>query len=224
MSKYVTLMASLPPLGQLFEAKQTPISRIKLESRLKMLAEKDMALLNQMLALIAWQHQPIERTDAQLILAAQRFFEQVDNPTLRELIAFCLNVRTILAALCRRQRGETSPPLGQPWGVGPWVSYIERHWTEPGFRLQGMLPAVLAANRLLDANDAVGLERLQFEMIWKMLDRVGQGHYFDFEAVVIYLMRWDLIDRWTRYSGDAAVERFRKLVDAGIEEFTDVFA
>jgi hypothetical protein len=57
-----------------------------------------------------------------------------------------------------------------------------------------------------------------------MLERVGAGHYFDFEAVVIYLMRWSLVDRWTRYKGEVAVERFRNLVDAGIAKFTDVFA
>jgi hypothetical protein len=53
---------------------------------------------------------------------------------------------------------------------------------------------------------------------------VETRHYFDFEAVIIYLNRWSLVDRWARYNGEAAVERFRKLVDSGIEKFTDVFA
>jgi hypothetical protein len=87
-----------------------------------------------------------------------------------------------------------------------------------------MFPWVLEANRLLNANDSLGLERLQFEVNWKMLEQLEAGHYFDFEAVVIYLMRWSLVDRWTRYDGGAAVKRFRTLVDSGIEKFTDVFA
>ena len=69
-----------------------------------------------------------------------------------------------------------------------------------------------------------GLERLQFAVNWQMLDRIGAEHYFDFEAVIIYLMRWNLMERWTRYNGDAAIECFRKLVDSGIKDFTDVFA
>ena len=81
-----------------------------------------------------------------------------------------------------------------------------------------------AAHRLLSANDSVALERLQFAVNWKMLQRVETGHYFDFEAVVIYVMRWSMVDRWIRYNGEAAVERFRKLVDAGREKFTDLFA
>jgi hypothetical protein len=82
----------------------------------------------------------------------------------------------------------------------------------------------LGASRLLAANDLVGLARLQFGLSWQMLDRVGAGHYFDFEALIIYLMRWSLVDRWARYNGEAAVEQFRKLDDSGIEKFTDVFA
>jgi hypothetical protein len=57
-----------------------------------------------------------------------------------------------------------------------------------------------------------------------VLDRVGAGHYFDFEAVVIYLSRWSMVDHWSGYSGGAAVERFRKLVGSGITKFTDIFA
>ena len=224
MTRYITLMSSLPPLGQLFEAKQTPISQLKLESRLKMLSEKDAIRLQQIASLIAWSQQPIERSDTQFIAEAKSFFEEERNPILREAVEYRLDVRTIVTALRRRHRGESNPPLGQPWGVGRWVNYIERHWTEPGFHLEVMFPWVLEANRLLNANDLVSLERLQFEVNWKMLERVGTGHHFDFEAVVIYLMRWSMIDRWTRYNGEAAVERFRKLVDAGIEKFTDVFA
>lgn len=224
MTKYVTLIASLPPLGQLFEAKQTPISRIKLESRLKMLTEEDSARLNQITSLIVWSQQPMERTDAEFVAEAKHFFEKVRNSKLGEIVEHRLDVRTIVAALRRRHRGENNPPLGQLWGVGRWVNYIERHWNEPGFHLEVMFPWVLEANRLLNTNDLVALERLQFKVNWKMLERVGAGHYFDFEAVVIYLMRWNLVDRWTRYNGEVARKRFRKLVDAGLEQFTDLFA
>ena len=224
MTKYLTLMASLPPIGQLFEAKQTPISRLKLESRLKMLTEKDAILLNRISSLIAWSEQPMERTDAQFIDEARRFFEEVRSPILQEIVASRLDVRTIVAALRRHHRGESNPPSGQPWGFGRWVNYIESHWTEPEFHLEVIFPWVSAAHRLLNANDAVALERLQFEVNWKMLQRVETGHYFDFEAVVIYVMRWSMVARWLRYDGEAAVKRFGKLVDAGREKFTELFA
>lgn len=221
-AKYITLMSSLPFLGNMFEMKQPPISQLKLESRLKLLEEKDQILLNRIASLIAWSRQLLEQTDAHFVTEAHRFLEEVRSPTLRELVRHRLDVRTIMVALRRRHRGENEPPAGQPWGVGQWVNYIERHWTEPNFHLEVMFPWVSEANRLLNANDSVALERLLFGVNWKMLDRVGAGHHFDFEAVVVYLNRWSLVDRWSRYNGDAAAERFRKMVDHGIEKITDM--
>ena len=224
MPKYVTLMSSLPPLGQLFGLTQTPLSRLKLENRLKLLDAKDTERLNQIANLIAWSQQPKERTDSQFVADAERLLAELHNPTLQEIITFRFDLRTIIVALRRRHRGETAPPVDQSWGVGRWVKCIEENWTQVGFGLEGMFPWVLEVNRLLKANDSVALERLQFELNWKMLDRFAVGHYFDFEAVVIYLMRWSLVDRWTRYDGEEAVKRFEELVDEGIEKFSDVFA
>ena len=224
MSQYVTLIASLPPLGQLFKAKQTPISRLKLEKRLKMLREEDAALLQQIEELVHWSHLPMERTDAQIVAAAKRFFEQVRNPILREAVESRLELHTIVAALRRRKRGQSPPSPGDSWGYGRWVGYIERHWTEATFGLQGMFPWISEANRLLNANDSVALEQLLFGVVWDKLGRLGEGHYFDFEAVVIYVLRWYLVERWCSYEEEAAVERFKTMVDSGIEKFTNVFA
>ena len=223
-TKYTTLMASLPYLGELFQAQQTPLSRLKLEERLKLLTEEDDALLQQILDLIHWHYLPLTRTDAEIIAAAERFFQQVKNPLLREVVEFRLELHTIVAALRRRHRGESSPPVGTTWGYGRWVKHIERHWAEPAFRLQGVFPWVLEANQLLLSDESVALQRLLFGYVWHRLSLLGTGHYFDFEAVVLYVLRWDLIDRWVRYDGEAAVERFKHLVDAAIREVDQAFA
>ncbi|MBO9997657.1 MAG: DUF2764 family protein [Cyanobacteria bacterium SID2] len=224
MARYITLMASLPALGQLFGSKQTPISRLKLESRLKMLEEEDAALLGQIESLVHWSHLPMERTDAQIVAAAKHFFQEVRNPILREVVESRLELHTVVAALRRRQRGESAPPSGEPWGYGRWVGQIQRYWTEPGFRLESAFPWLVEANRLSIAHESVALEQLLFSVVWNKLGRLGMGHYFDFEAVVVYVLRWNLVDRWTRYEGEAAVDRFRTMVDSGIQEFTNVFA
>lgn len=223
-TKYTTLMASLPYLGELFQAQQTPLSRLKLEERLKLLTEEDDALLQQILDLIHWHYLPLARTDAEIVAAAERFFQQVKNPLLREVVEFRLELHTIVAALRRRHRGESSPPVGTTWGYGRWVKHIERHWAEPAFRLQGVFPWVLEANQLLLSDESVALQRLLFGYVWHRLSLLGTGHYFDFEAVVLYVLRWDLIDRWVRYDGEAAVERFKHLVYAAIREVDQAFA
>jgi hypothetical protein len=53
------------------------------------------------------------------------------------------------------------------------------------------------------------------------LESCSDGHYLDFEAVVIYVLRWDMIARWTTYDGEEAARRFDELVEqamAGVEK------
>ncbi len=225
MPDYVLLMSSLPPLGKLFEATQEPISWLKLESRLKLLEPRDAETLSLMASLISWSaQQSEERTDEEFVAQADRFFQQVRNPVLREIVESRLTVRTIIAALRRRHRGESEPPIAGTWGYGPWVPSIARNWKHPSFNLEAVFPWIPEANDLIAADDLVGLERLQFTLNWKMLDRVGAGHHFDFEALIVYLNRWSLVARWSRYNGAKATSRFHSMVSAGLNQFTDIFA
>ena len=221
--RYITLMASLPYIGQLFAVKQTPLSRLKLERRLQMLEHDDAVLLRRIEALLDWAQLPMDRSDAEIIAQAQRLLSWLDNALLRDIVAFRLELRTVMAALRRRKRGE-GVPRSKPWGYGRWVDQIQRYWTEPGFRLEGVFPWITDAHRLLQADDSVGLERLLTGVIWDELGRAAEGHYFDLEAVVTYVLRWNVVERWTDYNGEAAVKRFTKLVDAGIGQFEEIFA
>ncbi|MGL6134355.1 MAG: DUF2764 family protein [Prochlorococcaceae cyanobacterium] len=238
--RYTTLVASLPPLGGLFEAREPAISRLKLQSRLSLLHPNDRSSLDRAIGILS---QGLFETssddggssgggaaqgpvggDALLLADTQRFFLEVSNPLLRQLVGHRLDLRTVVAALRRRHRGESEPPRDQAWGYGPLLPTIERHWSEPTLGLAGVLPWIGEALRLLESNDLIGLERLLFTLIWRELDRLAQGHNFDFEAVVIYLARWSLVERWSNYDSVAAARRFRQLVHGGLGRFTDTIA
>lgn len=219
---YITLMTSLPYAGQLFTAKQTPLSRFKLEQRLKMLETEDAEVLRQIEALLQWSNQSMSRTDADIIEQARQLVQQLENPLVQEVVTFYMELRTVVAAL-RRRKLDDKPLAGEFWGYGRWVAHIQRYWTEPAFRLQGVYPWILEADRLLRANDAVALERLLIHVVWDKLGRLTEEHYFDFEALLVYVLRWDMIERWVGYEGEAAVKRFAKLVDSGMGEYEKVF-
>ena len=110
----------------------------------------------------------------------------VTASTLRELLRFRMEQRTPLAAQRRRRRGETSPPREPGWGYGRWVGHIERNWYEPGLRL----------------------ERLKRAVTWAHRDRMSEGHWFDFEAVVSYELRWGLIARWIEQDREVSYRQF----------------
>lgn len=222
--KYVVLMASLPPLGRLFEAATPPISGIKLKSRLKLLDAGDHQTLDQIANLIAWPLQPSERTDPEFVAEARRFLASTRSPTLRGLVTQRLEMRTVVAALRRHHRGEAQPPPGEIWGFGERVGLIERNWSAPTFKLEVIFPWVKQAHDLLEKDDLIGFEKLQFSIVWAMLDRLGAAHHFDFEAVILYLARWSLVSRWSCYKGNDAVARFRELVDSGLGNHKQLFA
>lgn len=222
-NKYTTLISSLPHPGRLFSEKQTPLSQLKLEQRLRMLDEADAALLKQMVDLLLWGHHPMTHTDADIVQQAQQLLPQLHDPLLREMVEQRLELRTVVAALRRRKRGDGPPAADELWGYGRWLNRIQRYWSEPGFRLDGVFPWVTDANRMLNNNDMVGLERLLLSVVWDNLGRTGAAHYFDFIAVVIYVLRWHIIARWSIYDGDIAAQRFSQLVDAGLGKHISLF-
>ncbi|MGD8909425.1 MAG: hypothetical protein PVF13_01065 [Chromatiales bacterium] len=222
-TRYVMLITSLPYHGPLFGAHQTPLSRLRLSYRLKILDETDIQALRDLSSVLEWIHQSMSVTDAELIARAKRFEETWGTGFAYDIMRFRMELRTLYTALRRRRRGETKPPAGQPWGYGRWVRHIEHYWNEPGFRLQQVYPWINEAERLVETRDSLGLERLLLGFVWGYLTRISVGHEFDFEAVVIYVMRWDLIARWSSYDGARAVQRFDSLVDTGLGRYGHLF-
>jgi hypothetical protein len=222
-TRYVMLITSLPYHGPLFGAHQTPLSRLRLSYRLKILDEVDAQALRDLSSVLEWIHQSMSVTDAELIARTKRFEEAWGEGFLSDIMRFRMEVRTIYTALRRRRRGESSPPLGKPWGYGRWVRHIQRYWNEPGFRLQQVYPWVNEAERLIETRDSLALERLLLGIVWDYLTRISVSHEFDFEAVVIYVLRWDLIARWSSYHGARAVQRFDDLVEQGMGRYGRLF-
>lgn len=214
--RYLTLLTSLPAHGPLFGARQTPLSRLRLRMRLNWLEPDDAEDLARLAALTDWHHQRFDVDDEALVREAEAGIAQIHNAFTRELVAWRLELRTVVAALRRRRAGEAAPSGRRRWGFGRWAPHIARHWGEPHFRLERVYPWLPEAKQALDAGDPLGLERLLLGAVWTHLERVGAGHAFDFEAVVVYVMRWDLVARWTRYDAEAALARFDALLETAL--------
>jgi hypothetical protein len=218
---YITLMASLPALPDILEAKQTPISRLRLEQRLRGLAPDDKVLLDELLGLVPWRQLTLDETDAHFVRRAERLVPRLPTAALMRAVVHRLETRTVLAALRRRQRGEAAPAADVAWGYGRWTGTIARNWQEPGLGVERAFPWVREAAEQLRAGDALALESLLMRELWKMTSRHGAGHAFDFTAIALYALRYQLIERRVAYDAEAAAARFRRLVDHGFAAFTE---
>lgn len=222
--QYIALIASLPPLPRFDRAERLPINEDRLVARIRMLEGKDLAMVERIASFLAWQRQPMERTDAQVVA----LFKQIvpvasENPSLKAMIEFRMNERTIMAALRRRRRGLPAPTPGEEWGVGSWVQHIVRNWEDPDFKLGKILPWVPRARQHLEAGETLALERLLMTIVWQSIDRISDNNPFGFEVVLAYLFKWDILKRWLSYERHEARVRFDSLLTEVIGEQNRLF-
>jgi nucleoside-diphosphate-sugar epimerase len=182
-TRYVMLITSLPFHGPLFGARQTPLSRRRLNLRLRILEEADAQALQDLSSVLEWIHQSMNVTDAELVERSERLAAAWGECFLTDILRFRMEMRTLYTALRRRRRGETSPPPVRRWGFGRWVRHIERYWNEPGFRLQRVYPWINQAERMIEARDSLALERL-LDGAASDLFNLGQGRGFSVKEVV----------------------------------------
>ena len=215
---YIMLMSSLPSPEALFLAKRPPLSRIKLDRRLRVLKPehaRDLELAEQVLH---WGDIPLTMTDEEIVAKARRAVKEIESETVRLMIRDRLEIRTCMVALRRRLRGEQAPAPGTVWGYGRWTTHIARNWTESTFRMDRVFPWLREADRMLKEKDTLPLQRMILEQAWKSVNRHRGDHQYDFEAVVAYVLKWNIVDRWGRYNGEEAAKRLEELTEAGLGE------
>jgi len=209
-------MASLPALGPMLAARQVPINPARLERRLGLLEPHDRATVEEVANLLSWSRFPLISDDAVFVRKAIQVVPTLSGPTLAELVRDRLELRTVVAALRRRSAREEPPSSDLVWGFGRFTSRIRDNWREPALGVQSAFPWVTAARDALEKQDAVALERIVLEAAWNKASRLAVRHDFDVEAVALYLVRWHLLERWTRYDAEAAAARFTVLVESAL--------
>ncbi|MEM9632041.1 MAG: hypothetical protein AAGA50_11995 [Pseudomonadota bacterium] len=215
--QYIALVTSLPHLGKLFSRKDVPISKFRLKQRLAMLEEEHQRLMREMVEVTAWAGVAKYDQDIEVIRRANQVITDLkDYPDLQDLVQARMETRTLIAALRRRGRGQDTAGDIQNWGFGRWCSQIKANWNDPAFGLGHFMPWVAEAHRLMQSDDHVAMERLTLTEVFRQLDQYGMRHEFDFEAVGIYVLRWVIVERWSRYDDEEARKRLQSLVAAAL--------
>jgi hypothetical protein len=213
----VTLIASLPDLGDLFRETQPPMSRYRLDRRLSALLPADAALLDAIESLLQWSHLSMQLRDADMVRKARNLFGELREPALVEIVRFRLEMRMLVAALRWRARGSSRTDAALD--IVPLSTLVRCRWEEDCFGLAGLHPWLPQAARLLAAGEALALERLLLERAWRHHSLLQVGHYFDFVAVVIYVLKWNMVARWSRMNQRGARDRFLRLVESGLRDY-----
>jgi len=214
--EYIDLLCSLPHLADPFVHRRPPISGVQLTKRLDMLDFEDRALVSDLAKSFYWGDIPFDTSDERLVQRASRAIDAVQYEDLSEWLFWRMDLRTVIAALRRRHRGEDAP-VGQRWGFGRYTRYLERNWAQPHFRLEGHFTWLPEARTLLESGESYELERLLLSAAWHYYTSQVPLQPYSISEVWLYLMRWDLVERWCSYDARQAQQRFDQLVTSGLE-------
>ncbi|WP_198244633.1 DUF2764 family protein [methane-oxidizing endosymbiont of Gigantopelta aegis] len=217
-NRYVMLMASLPPhSADFFATRYPPISAIQLQQRLAWLSPEDAADLNRIQGILYWS-EVIDGSDAEFLQHVQGVLQQIDNCYLKAIILWRLQLRTLVAAMRLKHHQPQQEVSMQMLAMTPFARDILRNWQLPDFGLRYRFPWINDIDALIQQESYLALEKYLLKLIWRYYEQQSQGHFFDFEAVVVYVLRWDLVNRWNQQHGQKARQRFVEIMQRQVEE------
>lgn len=208
----VMLLSSLPALPHFTRARALPISAERLHLRLGMLARDDAELLDRAWEFVRWRRGASAATDAQLVERFERLGDSPGERLVRDCVRPRLEVATVLAALRRRHDGEAAAPAA-PWGIADMAVMISRRWSHPDFGLAHRLPWLPRVRALLEQDDFLALEQLVSAIAWEQLEAIDRGSMYALRNVIVYLLKWDILDRWVSMDPAHAATRFNSLLE-----------
>jgi len=213
MKEYYTVVASLPHLPYFADVERLPLTRLRLEQRLRMLEAGEAQQILQAEFLAGWRLPAGKLGGGNIAAQYQTALRGISQPVLREFVDYRLDLQTVVAALRIRQAGRDPKQQPGAWGVGRWVKPIEEHWDAADFRLGTVYPWIQEAGSYLAATDAVALDRLLMDIVWRKLSRLGDVSPFGFGAITAFVFKWDILQAWLQRDAGAAKQRFQLLIE-----------
>jgi hypothetical protein len=164
---------------------------------------------------LEWSPQSPATADAAIVRRYEELLHTLRSPLSRTVLKANMNMRMVMAALRRRRHGLGPPPVG----IGQWFGQIRRHFQQPDFALGHVLPWLVPFDQLLEHDDVLTLYQRLLGETWSFLRRLEQDcDMFSFEAVVLYIARWDIMRRWQELEPERGRKIFEALVTEAIGE------
>jgi hypothetical protein len=217
---YHMLICSLPPLPSRLDEIRRPITLERLQNRLRMLEPFDAAEMGRMLGILQWSRQFEEPNDSAVVERYNALMRGITNPLVREVLSAAMDVRMITAALRRRHHGMGPPEIG----IGAYAQHIRRHFNQPDLGLGYLFPRINEYRQLLEQGDVLNLYRSLLEATWAYLKRRADDYYFSFEAVVLYVARWNILRQWQDLDAERGRPIFEALVTEALGEHANIYS
>lgn len=131
------------------------------------------------------------------------------NRFIREYFRFDLNLRNAKVRYLNQEL-QRSPGQDVMTGENPDAPDTDID----GFRFTaGEFQEAAVVENALSSTDLVSREKALDDILWKKVDDLATFHYFDLEAVLGYIAKLHIVNRWLALDETAGRERFHQLVE-----------
>ncbi len=219
-NRYYMLISSLPPLPPDFKVDRLPISAERLRARLRMLEPEDAREMDRLEDFLKWSRQFEEPNDAAVVKRYEALMQGVRTPLIQEVLTAMMDVRMITTALRRRRFGLGPPPIG----IGRWFVHIRRHFNQPDFRLGRVFPGIPGFGPMIEQGDVLNVYRGMMGATWAYFKKRADDYYFSFEAVVLYVARWNIIRLWQGLKAERGRAIFENLIKEALGEHANIYS
>jgi hypothetical protein len=90
---------------------------------------------------------------------------------------------------------------------------ISRRWSHPDFGLAHRMPWLPQARALLEQDHYLALDELVLTLAWKQLEAIDASATYTLQNVIVYLLKWDILERWVSMNPARAAARFDALIE-----------
>lgn len=212
MTAFYSLMTSLPRLPSDFRMRQVLISKMQLMKRINLLPnhEKDMAI--QFIEMTWDDWFAIEKSNKNITLMMK--LDELACNNIKSIIEWMYDIRSILSAIRLRRDDPSVPENVREILITHWQQRIINHWSETDFSLGNIYPWINIVVKHQADHQPQLVEEIVISQLWRYLQSIETMHYFDLEALFIYLLRWQIINYWYQFDSDKALTSMNDRISA----------
>ena len=130
------------------------------------------------------------------------------NRFLREYFRFDLNLRNAKVRYLNAQLGREAD-RDVMTGENPDAADADIN----GFRFDGgEFEEAARVDGILSGEDLLSREKALDDLLWEKIDSLATFHYFDIEAVLAYIAKLHIVNRWLSLDPEVGREQFRRLI------------
>jgi len=145
------------------------------------------------------------------LLAYYNYARKCPNTMMAEWYELNFNILNILTALIARRQGWTLADYVQ--GDGPVVEALLKQANQPDFGLNSELDYMKDLVQAAETTDPVEKERQIDALRWEWLEDKTFFEPFDITALFAYVMRNEILERWSLLDPEQGRERFTEIIE-----------